>query len=668
MASRLADETLHQILQIALEVADDDFADISGLKTSPFALRESSSSEILLVCKRWMRVATPLLYDTVIIRSTAQARALARALKKSPQFVRYLKKLRLEGGFGASVEKVMCAAVNLHDLHLSLDVGSQDNVKGMCDAMPAINPTRLVLSPRTGAGWTTSSEGALNRALRDSVPVWSNLTTLVIPHVGLGTIEFKALLPKFTSVLHVHVKSYRFSPRDALDSLFGFSPKAKVHILEADIAPHSKEFMKRYVLHLSRIVIHREENRKPTVGKNKIRKSGGLAIHRARDDVQREIWRLVLKHAIDTDAGKAYTDFRNYEFYTSELEFPGNFVTNKGSLRYMSVCKLFWDICLRLAARCPVLDGEKEVESFLSLLKRSPELAPDVRSLVLKTTFTGRSSPLFVRLPDVMSLQIRLNLSDVHFILYYGALEELCVEIRPQDRPSPSVLSCPTLRRLLITFSETELPPPQKPLDLILPQLEELVLPSPSPSWCLNVFPRTQLPQLVSLCVSYYHAQDTEDVLAAYGQNCEDVTTNASHFRLVLLHCPNVLTMTLMNSDLASASAALRSPDTRVYPELTQMIFTHLTNCMPPGIHSKKNEKKRTDEIGAFFAALSKDMFPALDEIVAESIQWPATPREIATDPAVKWAECLLEKGITLRGEDGKAWRPRLKSTSARKR
>ncbi|EJD48374.1 hypothetical protein AURDEDRAFT_112877, partial [Auricularia subglabra TFB-10046 SS5] len=119
MANRLADETLAAILADSLSVPEASFAFTTAWK-SPFAKTRVSSSTILLVCKRWLRVATPLLYETVILRSAAQSGALAAVLKKQTEFGRYVRKVRVEGGVGASICKIFKAAPNITDLCLTL--------------------------------------------------------------------------------------------------------------------------------------------------------------------------------------------------------------------------------------------------------------------------------------------------------------------------------------------------------------------------------------------------------------------------------------------------------------------------------------------------------------------------------------------------------------------
>ncbi|KAF7319604.1 F-box domain-containing protein [Mycena chlorophos] len=85
MPVSLPDELISEILSPALKVPEKLFSNLSPI--SPFAKYSVSTSSILLVCKAWLRVATPLLYDVVILRSKAQAKALGDALKLNPKDV-----------------------------------------------------------------------------------------------------------------------------------------------------------------------------------------------------------------------------------------------------------------------------------------------------------------------------------------------------------------------------------------------------------------------------------------------------------------------------------------------------------------------------------------------------------------------------------------------------
>lgn len=132
---RVPDELLHIILSPCLDVPDRLFVN-DQLHPSPFAPKPSPSGNaepcksILLVCKRWLRVCTPLLYEVVIIRSSAQARALARSLQGDASLGKYIRKLRIEGAYGASMQKILTASPKLTDFFLTLEIWSNETITG----------------------------------------------------------------------------------------------------------------------------------------------------------------------------------------------------------------------------------------------------------------------------------------------------------------------------------------------------------------------------------------------------------------------------------------------------------------------------------------------------------------------------------------------------------
>ncbi|KAJ7177655.1 hypothetical protein C8R46DRAFT_1187964 [Mycena filopes] len=76
----LPDEIISEILSSALKVSDERFPGTSDV--SPFAKYELSTSAYLVtvVCKDWLRVVTPLLYNVVVLRSRSQVNALEKVL------------------------------------------------------------------------------------------------------------------------------------------------------------------------------------------------------------------------------------------------------------------------------------------------------------------------------------------------------------------------------------------------------------------------------------------------------------------------------------------------------------------------------------------------------------------------------------------------------------
>ncbi|KAJ7749709.1 hypothetical protein B0H16DRAFT_1888098 [Mycena metata] len=183
MAPHIPDEIVSEILSPALKVSESMFSDTES-DVSPFAAPSVSSSTYLLVCKAWRRVGTPLLYHVVIIRSTAQARALQRTLHNNPDFGKFVNKLRVEGGFGVSMEQVLKHTPKLTDIFLSLMIRGSDT-SGLVRGLPHINPTRLIIfepPPSRGGQLKNIQVRDLVEALEKALPMWTNLADISFPY------------------------------------------------------------------------------------------------------------------------------------------------------------------------------------------------------------------------------------------------------------------------------------------------------------------------------------------------------------------------------------------------------------------------------------------------------------------------------------------------------
>jgi F-box-like len=144
VSSQLPDEIIKEILSPALYVSDRAFSSTCEW-TNPFANYELSTSTILVVCKSWLRVATPMLYETVVLRSKAQAQALASALKDNEPLGRFIRKLRVEGGYGACLYEVLRRSPSLTDLWISTRLYSNESISGYLKGFQHVNPTRLII-------------------------------------------------------------------------------------------------------------------------------------------------------------------------------------------------------------------------------------------------------------------------------------------------------------------------------------------------------------------------------------------------------------------------------------------------------------------------------------------------------------------------------------------
>jgi hypothetical protein len=178
MAPELPDEILHEILLHVFSVPDDKFA--STAEQSPFSSVFQSSSEMLLVCKRWLRVAYPNFYRTAVIRSSGQAQALADTLKANKDLGKYIKNLRLEGGYGIAIHTILTLAPNITDLYLSLIIWSHDSVSGLCRSLTAINPSRVILYDAPFQAKFNAKARQLALKLCECIRGWSNLVIVSV--------------------------------------------------------------------------------------------------------------------------------------------------------------------------------------------------------------------------------------------------------------------------------------------------------------------------------------------------------------------------------------------------------------------------------------------------------------------------------------------------------
>ncbi|KAF7330203.1 F-box domain-containing protein [Mycena venus] len=183
-ANRVPDEILSEILTPLLKHSDEEFTDQS---TKPLLDPGYSSSSYLLVCKAWLRVATPLLYNVAILRTTAQAEALKAVLKTNKEFGLFIKKLRVEGGFGPALATILECATNLTDLYLTLFIGGSDNVKGLCSGLPLVNPRRVIVVD-TVIEWEQPKKNKkvteLLTTLLGVIPKWDKLQTFHFPYAA----------------------------------------------------------------------------------------------------------------------------------------------------------------------------------------------------------------------------------------------------------------------------------------------------------------------------------------------------------------------------------------------------------------------------------------------------------------------------------------------------
>ncbi|KAL4076269.1 hypothetical protein V8B97DRAFT_2028594 [Scleroderma yunnanense] len=214
--SDLPDELLHDILVVACWIDVDLFSDTRSTSRSSNAEtskanddgehreRANSATTIPLVCRRWLNVSTPLIYETIILRTRHQARCLAHTLLNDYTLGLNIRKLRIEGGMGVPVNKILHFAPNITDLFVEL-VGDkeEENTLGLRLGLEAINPVRVVLMHRAMPRYNRRVSSLIGE-LCQFISKWTNLTTLRYPYNRSPSLSSKDLTAALEKTPNLH--------------------------------------------------------------------------------------------------------------------------------------------------------------------------------------------------------------------------------------------------------------------------------------------------------------------------------------------------------------------------------------------------------------------------------------------------------------------------------
>lgn len=177
MCETLPEELLHQIMAMCHSIDYEAFAHRSPEQL--FAHRKETA-RLLLVCQRWRRVATPLKYEMAIVTSEAEASVLATILSRG-RVGSYVKKLRIEGGFGRALRTILSKVPNLLYIFISLDISSEAKVAGLCAGLKLVNPQYLVLRDRRVLG-NQAVRSVVDTLITCMKTLWTNLISYDHPY------------------------------------------------------------------------------------------------------------------------------------------------------------------------------------------------------------------------------------------------------------------------------------------------------------------------------------------------------------------------------------------------------------------------------------------------------------------------------------------------------
>lgn len=138
-------ELVAKILKYSLLIDHEEF--FCPASKWPIDQQGAPPSGLLLVCKTWLRTATPFLYSTVVIRTLGQAHALLDALKgpSGKELAPYIQRLRLDGHFGEIMKEVFALTQQTTSLFIRVPLFRDEDVDGLEEALSLLKPTALYI-------------------------------------------------------------------------------------------------------------------------------------------------------------------------------------------------------------------------------------------------------------------------------------------------------------------------------------------------------------------------------------------------------------------------------------------------------------------------------------------------------------------------------------------
>ncbi|KAJ7127547.1 hypothetical protein C8R43DRAFT_695974 [Mycena crocata] len=643
------------------------------LETSPFASYSVSSSTILLVNKVWRRAGTPFLYNVIILRSIAQAAALAAVLKGDENLGKFVKKLRVEGGFGSHMQHILERTPNVVDLFLSAMIYATDSASGLVLGLPLLNPTRVTLFEQRRL--KNNGVTQLFSVLADGISNWTKLTTVSLSRPPAGDSSRNKLRNAICSSTSLTTLSILFSTKD--DFLPFLNEVANIpSLLAIDLrpswTPDDIHLYGDYVFHTSRahpklksvIKIHRrradaqvpQPTTVPAVPASLPRADAPMVS--APQSVADLIWTRILFFAMvpaDIDPNPYM-----YEHIAEKA--------NRTRRNLIFVSRTITRLAVPYLYGYPLLSSERMVQRFSDGLKAAPFLGLFVREIRVHTSLADRVqrdrqpgpspnlSPIFACTPALTRLSGRdrkpIRMSREEFELLARTAGSSLVEFTGYcvagRLPYPEIFNHFTALRWLGWAADQCFIAPIHPA--ALPNLSRLDVASMG---MLPAFFQTAPPRLRHLVLG----PDVFDFMPFIRQHGAKITTLETHHlsRETFLFCPALTHLTLAGT---WGEKALVTTELLSFPErhlsLTKLVITkELRWC---------RSKTATLEIWRrFFASAQYIDFPALREIQVScyDFNWPTTEHAISKSLWVR-SERLLEYNIRLTDRAGVHWRPRL--------
>ncbi|KAJ7756214.1 hypothetical protein B0H16DRAFT_695140 [Mycena metata] len=659
----LPDEILSEILSPALKVSDEAFSTTHSYDVaSPFMTFSESSSAFLLVCKAWLRVATPLLYNVVVIRSKAQAQTLAGTLKLNPALGGWVKKLRAEGGYAISMLKILQTCKNVTDVYLRVAILRSDNTCGLCRGLHLLNPLRIIIDYGDRYGGTFVC-GKLVDALSECIlATWKRLAVAAVSDSvrDEGIFNALALAPNLDTFL-------------LLDMPYSQAPQTRTFLKVVAANPALKQI--RVNPHKSRKVnasepykkSFYEEVKKDTelralfdwTDKELLDPSPSLPfVYPARlaaaPVAEDAIWSRVLYFALCRDPSLPEWAF-----------FP--------ILSPLLVCKKFARLGVPHLYEDPLLKSRAGLYSFAAQLAAQPALGLRVRHLTINTrgdlsTFTA----ILAQTPGLTELRGTWNCQPITRQVFDALSESTAgsnlqsfggIPLSKVHGMNPAVFALfPRMVEFgwdsVTTFKTAPALVPTNAFNLLV----KLTVNAFETSF-LNVLSQMDLPSLrivVFAATAEAGVKDGPKFFEKHGPKLQEVTLSAAQIAdsklAIWRNCPAMTVLSVACDDKHPATKTCVET-AEVHERLERIVFRLARDY-------RFMRSSHDTAMGRLLSALNLNCtttFPALRELEHPWCKYPTNEGEILNDQWVRWAEMLFKRGVHLVGPQGVRWRPRLK-------
>ncbi|KAH8115274.1 hypothetical protein DFH11DRAFT_1588322 [Phellopilus nigrolimitatus] len=644
-ANNLPDELIKDILKNVLHIPQDKFS----RPKSEFGRDAVPSSHVLLVNKRWLRIASPLLYECVVLRNTPQTQAFRAVLrgKAGSQLTRFVRRIRLEGCFGADIGKIFATLPGVTDLFLTQPCNAGEKVNGICQGLLKLSPIRVFFNFKQGSLWKNSFEMA--NALCEGIRKWKTLSTFEI-YIPLtcswknGTLDNEKMrLGRLAAALS-----------EAPNLL-----KVVVHIFNLNLFDDEKvvSFVKAIGRSLSLQAIHLHVSSAECVESLLSDLSDDPCVHIVRF-FQRNIKQSPISQpwparALPENVYEGIVDASLQSFdMSSNIRFSEESSYRRHCMNLMLVSKLFYAITLPLAFRFIGIWEPDDLTYLANKFSKNTQLASYVKTLVIAED--ARDSDLYEVTSNCASLlRCMSNLVDLSIFMS-------CSQLLPQIAHEAQM----GLRCLKLQTDGGEF----RPRDLmIFPNLRSLIFDTDfnqeKPRINMDSAPeRVCLLNVTSVTLAGAILGETNDIILVcdfpsvdtlevrYESYLYEAYNSANNDSMILASFPNLKTL-LMTGD-------------SIRVEYLQIANEHgsLEKCILDSCGMNRKELQREEgRINKVLDQIDFGKFKALKELQLRSVdQWPWQDCELKNSAWPRRAEALVQRyGITITDANGIPWRPR---------